>query len=82
MSSTDSTPGFVIGFTLGAVIGLAVAFLLAPQSGKETRELVKDRVGDIPETIKEHTADRKKVYTETWEQRKGQPRVSDTYFEQ
>ena len=81
MGDSSSAPGFLVGFALGAVIGLAAAFLLAPRPGKETRELVKDKAATIPETVREITADREKVYTETWSKRKGQPKVSDTYFE-
>lgn len=81
MGNTDSVPGFGIGFALGAVIGLAVAFLLAPRPGKQTRELLKDKAADIPETVRQITADREKVYTETWRKRKGQPKVGDAYFE-
>ncbi len=81
MGDRNSAPGFAIGFALGAVIGLAVAFLLAPRPGKETRELVKDKAAAIPGTVREITADREKVYTKTWKKRKGQPKVSDAYFE-
>lgn len=81
MGNTDSVPRFGIGFALGAVIGLAVAFLLAPRPGKQTRELLKDKAADIPETVRQITADREKVYTETWRKRKGQPKVGDAYFE-
>ena len=80
MGDKYSVSGFAVGFTLGAAIGLAVAFLFAPHPGKKTRELVKDKAADIPETVKELTANREKVYTETWKKRKGQPKVSDTYF--
>lgn len=81
MSNEDSTPGFAIGFVLGATIGLVAALLLAPRSGKETRDMLKDKASDVPETIREHTADREKIYKETWEKRKGQPKVSESYFE-
>jgi gas vesicle protein len=82
MSNRDSTPGFAIGLTVGIAIGLALGFLFAPRSGKETRGLVKDKTSDITETIKDVTADRQKVYKETWKKRRGQPRVSNAYFEQ
>jgi len=81
MGDRNSAPGFAIGFALGAVVGLTVAFLLAPRPGKETRELVKDKAAAIPGTVREITADREKVYTQTWRKRKGQPEVSDAYFE-
>jgi len=81
MGDKDSAPGFAIGFTLGAAIGLAVALLLAPRPGKETRELLKGKAADIPETVREHTADRQKVYAETWKKRRGRPKVSNAYYE-
>ena len=81
MSNRDSMPGFAIGFTVGIAVGLALGFLFAPRSGKETRELVKDKASDVTETIKDITADRQKVYTETWKKRRGQPGVSNAYFE-
>jgi gas vesicle protein len=81
MSDIDSGSRFGIGFTLGIAIGLAVGFLFAPRSGKETRGLVKDKAADVSETVKDLTADRQKVYTETWKKRRGQPKVSESYFE-
>jgi gas vesicle protein len=81
MSNRDSGSGFATGFTLGIAIGLALGFLFTPRSGKETRELVKDKASDVSETVKDLTADRKKVYTETWKKRRGKPKVSESYFE-
>jgi len=81
MNTRDSTHGIVIGFILGATAGLVLALLLAPNSGKQARGLVKDKVTEIPVTIREHTADRKKVYKETWKARKDQPKISLDYFE-
>jgi gas vesicle protein len=34
---------FVAGFIVGALVGAAVAMLFAPQSGDETRTLIRDR---------------------------------------
>ena len=81
MAGKDSVPGIAIGFVVGAAIGLAAALLLAPKSGKEIRELLKDKTTDIPETFKERTADREKVYKQTWQKRKGQSKLSGSYFE-
>jgi gas vesicle protein len=39
----------IVGFGAGAVVGAVTALLYAPQSGKETRDKIKDRVGDISE---------------------------------
>jgi len=81
MSNSDSGSRFGIGLILGLAVGAALGFLFAPRSGKETRELLKGKASDVSETVKDLTADRRKVYTETWKKRKGQPKVSDTYFE-
>ena len=81
MSDKNSGPGFGIGLILGIAVGAALGFLFAPRSGKETREMVKDKAADVSETVKDLTADRRKVYTETWKKRRGQPKVSESYFE-
>ena len=81
MSDKNSGPGFGIGLIFGLAVGAALGFLFAPRSGKETRELVKDKAVDVSATVKALTADRRKVYTETWKKRRGQPKVSESYFE-
>ena len=81
MSNSDSASGFGIGLILGLAVGAALGFLLTPRSGKETRELLKEKASDVSETARELTADRRKVYTATWKKGKGQPKVSESYFE-
>lgn len=34
---------FLAGFLIGGLIGAGVALLMAPQSGEETREMIKDK---------------------------------------
>ena len=53
----DHAVGFGLGLLAGAVIGGVVALLYAPQSGKETRQLVKDKTGDVVNAVKDKTAD-------------------------
>lgn len=44
MSDRDSDFGaFLAGFVVGGLIGAAVALLMAPQSGEETRTLIRDK---------------------------------------
>lgn len=44
----DSTSTAMLGvMALGAIIGAAVALLLAPRSGEETRELIRDKGADL-----------------------------------
>jgi len=47
--SRDSMNGFFSGLMMGAVIGAAFALLYAPQSGPETRQLVKEKALEIKE---------------------------------
>lgn len=47
--SKDSGAGFFAGLIIGAVIGLAVGFLYAPQPGDETRRMVKEKASSIKE---------------------------------
>lgn len=48
---------FLSGAVLGGVIGAGVALLLAPQSGKETRKMIKEKVKDVGSEIKEFGED-------------------------
>ena len=44
MSERDGDFGaFLAGFVIGGMVGAAVALLLAPQSGEETRTIIHDR---------------------------------------
>jgi gas vesicle protein len=43
MSDHDDFGAFLIGFVVGGVAGAVAALLLAPQSGEETRALIKDK---------------------------------------
>ncbi|MGB7539973.1 MAG: YtxH domain-containing protein [Anaerolineales bacterium] len=44
MADNDSDLGsFVAGFLIGGLIGAGVALLMAPQSGEETREMLRER---------------------------------------
>ncbi len=81
MSENKSGPGFGVGILVGVAVGTIIGFLLAPRSGRETRDIVKNKADDVSATVKDLTADRKKVYTEGWRSRGGRPKVKPTYFE-
>jgi gas vesicle protein len=57
--NNDNAIGFGIGLLTGAVIGGVIALLYAPQSGKKTRKLIKDKatevVDEVVDTVKEET---------------------------
>ena len=44
MSEHDGGKNFAIGFLLGALVGAGIALLYAPQSGSETRAMLKEKV--------------------------------------
>lgn len=58
------TGNFFAGFMVGAIIGVALGFLFAPQSGVETREMIKskaekakEKAGELSEKVKQMTSD-------------------------
>ncbi|MBC8477570.1 MAG: YtxH domain-containing protein [Dehalococcoidia bacterium] len=53
MAEKDTGASFAIGFLLGAVVGAAVGFLYAPQPGKETRAMLKEKAETAAEKAKE-----------------------------
>lgn len=52
MSDRDNS-SFAIGFLLGAVAGVAIGFLYAPKTGKETRAMLKEKAGEVKEKAEE-----------------------------
>jgi len=54
--NTDNAIGFGIGLLSGAIIGGAIALLYAPKTGKETRQLIKDKTTEVVEVVKEKTS--------------------------
>lgn len=47
MSDNSDFGSFLSGFLIGGLVGGAVALLLAPQSGEETRTLIRDKSVEI-----------------------------------
>ena len=52
----DNVCGFGIGLLTGAAIGGVIALLYAPRSGKETRQLIKNKVTAVVDVVKEKTS--------------------------
>ena len=64
MSNQDSDFGaFLVGFLAGGLVGAAVALLFAPQSGEETRTLIRDKSIELKDKAAE-TADEARIRTE------------------
>src|SRR4030065_1022454 len=47
MSDHDDFGSFVVGFLVGGISGAIAALLLAPQSGEETRTIIKDKAIEL-----------------------------------
>jgi gas vesicle protein len=53
----DCAIGFGIGLLAGAIIGGTIALLYAPRTGKETRQLIKDKATEVIDTAREKTGE-------------------------
>jgi gas vesicle protein len=60
MSDRDAGSSFAMGFLIGAVVGVAIGFLYAPKAGRETRELLKEKAGEIADKTKEAAGEARK----------------------
>ena len=60
MSDNDDFGVFMIGFIVGGVAGAVAALLLAPQSGEETRTMIKDKSIELRDKAVD-TADKARV---------------------
>ena len=61
----------ISSFFLGGVIGAAVALLVAPQAGKETRQQIKGAVKDAKGKAEDYCKQVKKTVTSALEHGKG-----------
>jgi gas vesicle protein len=57
MSERDDFGAFLIGFVVGGLVGAAVSLLLAPQSGEETRAIIKEKAIELKDKAAETTED-------------------------
>jgi gas vesicle protein len=55
-------------FSLGLGVGVGIGMLLAPNSGQETRSLIKDKAGEGTEYLKQRGAEVKQTAAE-WVER-------------
>ena len=63
MSDRDEFGTFAIGFLVGSLTAGVVALLFAPQSGEETRTLIKEKSIELRDTA-QHTAEEAVVRAE------------------
>ena len=55
MSERNDYGSFMGGLLMGGLIGALVALVLAPQSGEDTRKLLKDKAGELGKDISDET---------------------------
>jgi gas vesicle protein len=56
MSDSDDFGSFMAGLIVGGLVGAAVALLMAPQSGEETRAVIRDRGIELKDRAVEYSA--------------------------
>lgn len=60
--------GMLVGILIGAVIGGVVALLFAPQEGTRTREMVRNRMGQMGDVFRSSARDASETAERTAEQ--------------
>jgi gas vesicle protein len=55
MSDQDEFGAFLVGFIVGGLSGAVVALLFAPQTGEETRALIKDKSIELRDRAQQST---------------------------
>jgi len=55
--SNEQWGSFAMGVLFGAIIGGGIALLYAPKSGKETRQLIRDKSGNLYEVVRRKVDD-------------------------
>ncbi len=49
MPEKEGGNSFLVGFIVGALAGIAVGFLYAPKTGKETRAMLREKAAELKE---------------------------------
>ena len=57
MSEKDNFGAFLVGFLVGGLTGAVVALLYAPNSGEETRAVIKDKAIELKDKTTETLGD-------------------------
>lgn len=60
-----SASSVILAFILGGVVGAGITLLMAPQSGKETRDKLKDITDDVKEKVTDYAGQIKDKVTST-----------------
>lgn len=70
MSDNNDFGAFLVGFIVGGLTGAAVSLLFAPQSGEDTRALIRDKAIELRERAEESVDEARMRAEEAWEEAK------------
>jgi len=70
MSENNDFGAFLIGFIVGGLTGAAVSLLFAPQSGEETRALIRDKAIVLRDQAAESVEEARSQAEKAWEEAK------------
>jgi gas vesicle protein len=70
MSEKNDFGAFLVGFLVGGLTGAAVSLLFAPQTGEETRTLIRDKAIELRDRASETVEDARMRAEEAWTEAK------------
>jgi gas vesicle protein len=82
MAEKTSGVDFIAGFLVGALVGAAAALLLAPQSGEETRTLIREKGIELGERADELSLEARRRAEDLQVQAKGKAGEWQTKMQQ
>lgn len=82
MAEKTGAVDFFAGFVVGALAGAAAALLLAPQSGEETRTMIRDKSIELGHKAEEAGAEARRRAEELQVQAKGKAEEVQTKVKQ
>jgi gas vesicle protein len=68
MSEQKNFGAFLMGFVIGSLSGAIASLLLAPQTGEETRQIIKDRAIELKDKSQETFEETKKKAEEAYKE--------------
>lgn len=70
MSDHNDFGAFLVGFIVGGLTGAAVSLLFAPQSGEETRAILRDKAVELRDRTAESVEEARLQAEKAWEEAK------------
>jgi len=70
MSDNSDFGAFLVGFVVGGLTGAAVSLLFAPQSGEETRAILRDKAVELRDRAAESVEEARLQAEKAWDEAK------------